>query len=140
MPKTTLSIDDQISRCGRCGLRVVSGGKSPLPSSQLTTRNPQRPHRRTSSVSLRLRGERGRQQHHPRANPRHQSLAGWNRDTVELGSRERTSGIVCLDNFAARGNKKLEAKRPELERDIRALADPHSQTDPPFKSAFSYCA
>ena len=65
---------------------------------------------------------------------------GWNRDTVELGLRERTSGIVCLDNFAARGNKKLEAKRPELERDIRALADPHSQTDPPFKSAFSYCA
>ena len=63
---------------------------------------------------------------------------GWNRDTVELGLRERASGIVCVDNFAARGHKKSEAKRPDLERDIRALADPHSQADPPFKSALSY--
>ena len=63
---------------------------------------------------------------------------GWNRDTVELGLRERASGIVCLDNFAARGNKKTEAKRPQLERDIRALADPHSQADPQFKSSLAY--
>ena len=63
---------------------------------------------------------------------------GWNRDTVELGLHERASGIVCLDHFAARGNKKMETKRPDLERDIRALADPHSQADPQFKSALSY--
>ena len=63
---------------------------------------------------------------------------GWNRDTVELGLHERASGIVCLDNFQARGNKKMEAKRPELERDIRALADPHSQADPQFKSSLAY--
>ena len=31
---------------------------------------------------------------------------GWNRHTVELGLHERASGIVCLDNFQARGNKK----------------------------------
>ena len=66
------------------------------------------------------------------------SRFGWNRDTVELGLRERASGITCVDNFAARGNKRSEAKRPELERDIRALADPHSQADPQFKSALSY--
>ena len=29
-------------------------------------------------------------------------------------------------------------RRPWLEADIRALADPHSQADPPFKSALSY--
>ena len=69
---------------------------------------------------------------------RAESHFGWSRDTVELGLRERASGIVCLENFAARGNKKSETKRPELERDIRALADPHSQADPQFKSALSY--
>ena len=63
---------------------------------------------------------------------------GWNRHTVELGLHEQASGIVCVDNFQARGNKKSEAKRPELERDIRALADPHSQADPQFRSALSY--
>ena len=69
---------------------------------------------------------------------RAESCFGWNRHTVELGLHERASGITCLDNFAARGNKKMEAKRPELERDIRALADPHSQADPQFRSALSY--
>ena len=67
-----------------------------------------------------------------------ESHLGWSRHTVELGLREHASGIVCLDNFVARGNKKAEAKRPELERDIRALADPHSQADPQFRSALSY--
>ena len=47
--------------------------------------------------------------------------------------RHRLSG-----NFAARGNKKHESKRPELERDVRAQADPHSQADPQFKSLLSY--
>ena len=69
---------------------------------------------------------------------RAESQFGWNRHTVELGLRERASGIVCMDNFQARGNKKSEAKRPALERDIRALADPHSQADPQFKSTLSY--
>lgn len=69
---------------------------------------------------------------------RAESCFGWNRHTVELGLREQASGIVCLDNFAARGNKKIEAKMPELERDIRALVEPHSQADPQFRSALSY--
>ena len=69
---------------------------------------------------------------------RAESHFGWSRHTVALGLHERASGIVCLDNFAARGNQKSEAKRPELERDIRALADPHSQADPQFQSALAY--
>ena len=63
---------------------------------------------------------------------------GWNRRTVELGLAERASGIACLDHFQARGNKKAEVKQPKLEADIRALADPHSQADPQFKSALFY--
>ena len=69
---------------------------------------------------------------------RAESHFGWSRDAVELGLCERASGIVCVDNFQARGNKKMEVKMPELERDIRALADPHSQADPQFKSSLAY--
>jgi hypothetical protein len=69
---------------------------------------------------------------------RAQSCFGWNRRTVELGLHERASGILCVDNFQARGNHRSETKRPDLERDIRALADPHSQADPQFKSSLAY--
>ena len=67
---------------------------------------------------------------------RAESCFGWNRHPVELGLCEQASGITCLDNFAARGNKQIEAKMPGLEADIRALAEPHSQADPPSYSHF----
>lgn len=63
---------------------------------------------------------------------------GWSRQTVEKGLGELLSGIECVDHFAARGNRKTEAKWPELERDIRALAEPYSQADPKFQSPFAY--
>ena len=67
-----------------------------------------------------------------------ESVFGWGRDTVALGLHEARSGITCLGNFAARGGKKLEALRPQLEADIRALADPHSQADAHLKTALAY--
>jgi hypothetical protein len=63
---------------------------------------------------------------------------GWGRKTVETGLHELRTGIECVGNFTARGNRKLEVKLPELERDIRALAEPHSQQDPKFQSPFLY--
>ena len=63
---------------------------------------------------------------------------GWSHKTVELGLNELRTGITCMDNFSARGNRKTEAKSPELEADIRALAGPESQTDPKFQSPFLY--
>ena len=35
-------------------------------------------------------------------------------------------------------NHKTKKKLPELEADIRALADPESQADPKFQSSFLY--
>ena len=35
---------------------------------------------------------------------------GWDRNTVTLGLNEHRTGLVCFDNFKARGNKKTEAK------------------------------
>jgi transposase len=63
---------------------------------------------------------------------------GWDRKTVALGLNELRTGIVCVDNFKARGNKKTEAKNPQLEVDMVALAEPESQTDPKFQTAFNY--
>ena len=63
---------------------------------------------------------------------------GWWRKTVELGLNELRTGITCVDNTSARGNRKTEVKQPELERDIHALAEPQSQQDPKFQSPFQY--
>jgi hypothetical protein len=67
-----------------------------------------------------------------------EAVFGWSHHTVALGLNELRTGITCLDNFSARGNRKTEAKFPELEADIRALAEPESQTDPKFQSPFMY--
>lgn len=67
-----------------------------------------------------------------------ETCLGWNRQTVELGLNELHSGITCLDNYGARGNKKSEKKIRTLESDIRALVEPHSQADPQMKSNFAY--
>jgi len=63
---------------------------------------------------------------------------GWDRKTVALGLNELRTGIVCVDNFKARGNKKMEVKIPQLEADIVSLAEPKSQTDPKFQTAFKF--
>ncbi len=67
-----------------------------------------------------------------------EKVFGWSHHTVELGLNELRTGITCMDHFSARGNRKTEAKSPELEADIRALAEPESQTDPKFQSPFLY--
>jgi hypothetical protein len=69
---------------------------------------------------------------------RAERVFGWGRDTVELGLNELRTGIGCLGDFCGRGNKKTEEKWPELEQDIRALAEPRSQQDPKFQSPFLY--
>jgi hypothetical protein len=67
-----------------------------------------------------------------------ESVFGWSRQTVILGLHELRTGITCLDDFAGRGDHKIEEKLPQLEADIRSLADPESQTDPKFQSPFQY--
>ena len=63
---------------------------------------------------------------------------GWDRKTIVLGLHELRTGIVCVDNFKARGNQKTEVKKPQLKIDIIALAEPQSQTDPKFQTLFKY--
>jgi hypothetical protein len=63
---------------------------------------------------------------------------GWGRATVEKGLHERAHGVRCLENFAARGRQRSEAKDPRLAADIRAIVEPHSYADPELKSARRY--
>jgi hypothetical protein len=62
---------------------------------------------------------------------------GWCRHTVTLGLHETRTGIACISNFKARGNKKTEEKNKQLEIDICCLAEPESQTDPKFQTGFN---
>ncbi|MDM8514667.1 hypothetical protein QUF76_00575 [Desulfobacterales bacterium HSG16] len=63
---------------------------------------------------------------------------GWSRTTVDKALKESESGIRCIDNFQARGRKKTEVIFPDIEKDIRYLAEPQIQADPAMKNAFTY--
>lgn len=69
---------------------------------------------------------------------RAETVFGWFRKTVKLGLNELRTGITCVDNFSARGNRRTEEKLPQLEQDLRSLAEPESQVDPKFQSPFAY--
>ncbi len=59
---------------------------------------------------------------------------GWNRETIRKGMHELQRGVICLDNFAARGRKRAEDHLPNLLTDIAALVDSQSQADPQFRT------
>jgi len=61
---------------------------------------------------------------------------GWNRVTIRKGMRELESGLICIDNFSARGRKKAEQHLPNLLDNI--IVDSQSQTDPSFKTKRLY--
>ena len=63
---------------------------------------------------------------------------GWNRETIRKGMHELESGVVCLDNFAARGRKRAEEHLPNLLTDMAAIVDSQSQADPQFRTKRLY--
>ena len=63
---------------------------------------------------------------------------GWGRDCVETGLHEASSGLRCVDNFAAKGALPSEEKDLQLAADIRAIVEPHTQADPELKSSRRY--
>jgi hypothetical protein len=67
-----------------------------------------------------------------------ETVLGWDRHSVELGLHERRTGIVCVDNYQARGRHKTEEILPNIEADIRSLVDTQAQTAPKFESTFLY--
>jgi hypothetical protein len=67
-----------------------------------------------------------------------ETVFGWNRDSIQLGLQERRTGILCADNYRARGRNKTEELLPNIEADIRSLVDVQAQADPKFQTTFAY--
>lgn len=63
---------------------------------------------------------------------------GWGRKSIQLGLHESRTGILCKDNYQARGNHKIEEKQPELAAMIRSLVDSQAQADPQMKTTLNY--
>jgi len=63
---------------------------------------------------------------------------GWSRVTIRKGTHEVESGCTCLAAFAARGRKPVEAHLPTLLRDMTAIVDSQSQTEPQFRTTRLY--
>jgi len=59
---------------------------------------------------------------------------GWGRMTIRKGTHELESGLTCLDAFATRGRKRVEAHLPHLLSEISAMVDGQSQADPQFRT------
>ena len=63
---------------------------------------------------------------------------GWGRETIEKGLHERRTGLRCLEDFVARGKRRVEDSDPRLAADIRVICEPHTYTDPSLKSSRRY--
>jgi hypothetical protein len=63
---------------------------------------------------------------------------GWGRDTVQTGLHERRTGLRCLEDFVARGRRRVEDQDQQLAADIRQIVEPHSYADPSLKSSRRY--
>ena len=63
---------------------------------------------------------------------------GWNRKTIEQGCHELRTGLECYGHYEVCGKRRFEDDNPQLEKDIRSLADPESQADPQLKNTFAY--
>lgn len=69
---------------------------------------------------------------------RAETVLGWCRHSIQLGLHERRTGIMCVDNYQARGRHKSEKILPNLEADIHQLVDTQSQAEPKLRSTFLY--
>jgi len=63
---------------------------------------------------------------------------GWGRMTIRKGQHELASGIICVDAYSLRGRKRAEEHLPNLLRDLQAIVDGQSQTDPQFRTTRLY--
>jgi hypothetical protein len=67
-----------------------------------------------------------------------ESVMGWKRTSVQTGLHERRTGLICVDNYGARGRYKSEENQTNLEADIKSLVDGQAQADPKMKSTLAY--
>lgn len=64
---------------------------------------------------------------------------GWCRKAILLGQHELRRGIICIGNYSARGRPKTEEVLKNLTKDIEAIVEEESQTDPKFQTKKRFC-
>ncbi len=67
-----------------------------------------------------------------------ESVFGWSRGAVEVGIHEYQTGIACVNDTSARVKPKTEDKHPELLTEIRAIMEPHSQSESSLRTTLLY--
>lgn len=67
-----------------------------------------------------------------------EDVFGWGRSVVAVGIKEFQSGILCLNDFSTRIKPKTEEKNPELLGDIRAIMEPHSESESHLRTTLLY--
>ena len=65
------------------------------------------------------------------------TLFGWDHRTTRKARLEKKKGKNIADQQRS-GGKCFSMKLPNLQKDIRSLVDPHSQTHPTFENTFRY--
>jgi hypothetical protein len=63
---------------------------------------------------------------------------GWASPALKKGIQELEAGAVVQDDFKSRGRKPVESRLPDLEKHLRSMAEPRSQTDPTFRTTQIY--
>lgn len=67
-----------------------------------------------------------------------EDVFGWGRKGTAIGSEERKSGIIHVDNIKNRRRLLTEEKFPKIEQDIRNLFDSQSQADSRLNTTLRY--
>ena len=67
-----------------------------------------------------------------------ENVLRWNRVTIRKAMQELNAGVFIDHRKFNKGRKKCEYHLPDLEKSIRAIVEPDSQTDPTFRSTRMY--
>ncbi len=67
-----------------------------------------------------------------------ESVFGWSRCAVEVGIHEHQTGIACINDISTRVKPKTEDKNPELLVEIKAIMEPHSESESSLRTPLLY--
>lgn len=67
-----------------------------------------------------------------------EDVFGWNRNAIELGQNELSTGISCINDLSNRKKPKTEEKYPEMIDDIHSIMEPECQADPQLRTTLKY--
>ena len=68
-----------------------------------------------------------------------QTVFGWGRENIELGLREKRTGIICVGLQSTFSTAKLcQQKQPVVALSLRQIPESDSQQDPTFKTSLGY--